>query len=218
MKIKWLGHSSFLFTAADGTTLLTDPYQPNSSNGTLRYTSYTEPVDIVTISHEHSDHGYTKDLVGRPTLVKWTGIYNAKGINIKGVAVFHDTEKGRQRGNNIIFIITIDTLKLCHCGDLGHVLSTTDIASIGPIDILLIPVGGFYTIDAKDATEVVKQLNPKLVFPMHYLTDKCSFPIKSADEFLKGKTNIRKKQASEFEVTASSLPKQQEIIVLQHAL
>ncbi|MFB3896598.1 MAG: MBL fold metallo-hydrolase [bacterium] len=218
MKLKWLGHSSFLLTAADGITLLTDPYQPNSSNGTLRYASYTEPVDIVTVSHEHSDHWYPKGLVGKPTIVKWSGAYNAKGINIKGVSVFHDTEKGRQRGNNIIFIITMDTLKICHCGDLGHVLSTIDIAMIGPIDVLLIPVGGYYTIDANDATEVIKQLHPKLVIPMHYLTDKCSFPIKPVDEFLKGKTNFRKEQSSEIEVTTSSLPKQQEIIVLQHAL
>jgi L-ascorbate metabolism protein UlaG (beta-lactamase superfamily) len=218
MKLKWLGHSSFLLTAADGTTILTDPYQPNSSNGTLRYSSYTEPVDIVTVSHEHSDHGYTKELVGKPTIVKWTGTYNAKGITIKGIATFHDVEKGRQRGNNIIFVITIDNLKICHCGDLGHVLSTTDITLIGPIDVLLIPVGGYYTIDAKDATEVINQLNPKIVIPMHFLTDKCSFPIKPVDEFLKGKTNYRKEQSSELEVTANTLSTKQEIIVLQHAL
>lgn len=215
MKIKWLGHSSFLLTAADGTTVLTDPYNVSS---TLRYSPYTDPVDIVTISHDHADHAYTKELVGKPTIIKWTGAYNAKGINIKGVAVFHDTEKGRQRGNNIVFVIIVDNLKICHCGDLGHVLSTADIALIGPIDILLIPVGGFYTIDAKDATEVVKQLNPKIVIPMHFLTDKCSFPIKPVDEFLKGKSNFRKENTTELKITSDSLPAKQEIIVLQHAL
>jgi L-ascorbate metabolism protein UlaG (beta-lactamase superfamily) len=218
MKIKWLGHSSFLLTAADGTTVLTDPYESNSFSGALKYAPYTEPVDIVTISHDHADHGYTKGLVGKPTIVKWTGAYNAKGINIKGVAVFHDTEKGRQRGNNIVFVITVDRLNICHCGDLGHILSAADIALIGPIDIQLIPVGGFYTIDANDATAVVKQLNPKIVIPMHFLTDKCSFPIKPVDEFLKGKTNYRMGTSSEIELAADSLPAKQEIVVLQHAL
>jgi L-ascorbate metabolism protein UlaG (beta-lactamase superfamily) len=219
MKLKWLGHSSFLLTASDGTKILTDPYEPGGYSGALGYGAFTEPVDIVTISHDsHPDHGYTQGLVGKPTIVKWTGAYNAKGINIKGVATYHDNSKGRERGNNIVFVITVDNINVCHCGDLGHVLSPADAALIGPIDVLLLPVGGHFTIDAKEATQVADRLQPKLIIPMHYKTAKCGFPIATVDDFLKGKSNFRKEKTAEIEITPATLPAQLEIIVLQHAL
>lgn len=218
MKLKWLGHSSFLFTASDGTKILTDPYEPGGYSGSLGYGAFMEPIDVVTLSHDHPDHGYIQGLVGKPTIVKGIGSHNIKGISIKGVATYHDNSRGRERGNNTVFVVSVDEIKICHCGDLGHILSPADATLVGPIDILLIPVGGFYTIDAKEATVVADRLQPKLIIPMHYKTAKCAFPIASVDEFLKGKTNIRKSKESEIEITPKNLPAQTEIMVLQYAL
>ncbi|MDI6783361.1 MAG: MBL fold metallo-hydrolase [bacterium] len=219
MKLKWLGHSSFLLTAADGTKILTDPYEPGAYNGALSYGKFAEPVEVVTISHDtHPDHGYTQGLVGSPMIVKDTGTHNIQGINIKGVATYHDTSKGSERGNNTVFVIAVDNIRICHCGDLGHILTPADATLIGPIEVLLLPVGGHFTIDVKEATAVADRLHPKLIIPMHYKTDKCAFPIATVDEFLKGKPNFRKEKTSELEITTANLPAQPEIIVLQHAL
>ncbi|MCX7919777.1 MAG: MBL fold metallo-hydrolase [bacterium] len=219
MKLKWLGHSSFLITAEDKTTILTDPYEPGGYNGALTYGAFTEPVDIVTISHDtHPDHGYTQALIGKPTIVKSAGTLTVKGINIKGIASYHDNAKGRERGSNIIFVITVDNVKVCHCGDLGHILSPADAVLIGSIDVLLLPVGGYFTINATEATQVADRLQPKLIIPMHYKTEKCAFPIAPVADFLKGKQNIRREKSSEIEITSKTLPALPEIVVLQHAL
>jgi L-ascorbate metabolism protein UlaG (beta-lactamase superfamily) len=218
MKIKWYGHSAFLITSDQGAKIMIDPYEPGAFGGQLSYGKIKDQVDIVLTSHDHADHNYTKDLPGTPQIVKGSGPKTAKGISMKGISTYHDPSQGSERGANTIFTLKIDNIQLCHLGDLGHLLSDKELAEIGPVDILLIPVGGFFTIDPKEATRVAEQIKPKIVIPMHFKTAKCGFPIAPVEDFLKGKTNMKRPKASEATFDKATLPQQMEIVVLEHAL
>jgi L-ascorbate metabolism protein UlaG (beta-lactamase superfamily) len=212
MKIKWLGHASFLITSDSGIRIITDPYTPNND---LKYDSIEESADIVTVSHEHGDHNNVAAVKGNPQVVK--GNTEAKGIKVKGVSTYHDETKGSQRGSNTIFCFEIDGVNVCHLGDLGHMLSDKQVAELGKVDVLLVPVGGFYTIDAKTTSQVCEKLNPRVIIPMHYKNDKCAFPIAGVDEFLKGKSNTTRLDTSEVELKAGELPTSTQIMVLKPA-
>jgi L-ascorbate metabolism protein UlaG (beta-lactamase superfamily) len=214
MKVKWLGHASFLITLAGGLRIITDPYKTGAG---LDYKPINEKADIVTVSHEHADHNNIAAVSGHPQVVKTAGVKEVKGIKFKGIATYHDESRGMQRGTNIIFCFTLDGINLCHLGDLGHWLSQEEMAQIGAVDLLLIPVGGFYTIDARAADNVCQQLKPKVVIPMHYKTDKCAYPIAGVEEFLKGRTPLRRLDSSEIDLEADKLPSS-ETVVLKHAL
>jgi len=218
MKIKWYGHSAFLITSDQGAKIIIDPYEPGAFGGQLSYGKIKDQVDIVLTTHDHADHNYTKDLPGTPQIVKGSGSKTAKGISMKGISTYHDPSQGSERGANTIFTLKIDNLQLCHLGDLGHLLSDKELAEIGPVDILLIPVGGFFTIDPKEATRVAEQIKPKILIPMHFKTAKCGFPIAPVEDFLKGKTNTKRPKASEATFDKATLPQQMEIVVLEHAL
>jgi len=179
MEITWLGHSCFLLQDSNGKTLLTDPFDT-----TLGYEIYNGSPNIVTISHQHFDHNYTKNLNGNYKIIDKIGNFNICDIPIKGTPSYHDKDKGAKRGDNIIFTFKMDGLILCHLGDLGHPLSNDDVDAIGNVDILFIPVGGNYTINGKEASEVTKKINPKIVIPMHYKTSLVSFPIDGVETFL----------------------------------
>ena len=215
MKIKWLGHASFLITSEEGLRIITDPY---SVGGGINYGKIQETADIVVVSHDHPDHGNVAAVKGKPEVVSTLGSRRVKGIEFKGIASYHDEAKGRQRGPNIIFCFTVDKMRICHLGDLGHQLDTSQIAEIGGVDILLIPVGGFYTIDAKGAAKVCEQLSPKVVIPMHYKTAKCDYPISGVDDFLKGRKDVRRLDVAEVEFKKEQLPSATETVVLKHAL
>jgi L-ascorbate metabolism protein UlaG (beta-lactamase superfamily) len=150
--------------------------------------------------------------------VSGTVTKTVEGISVQGTATFHDPSSGSERGKNTVFTLTVDGVKVCHLGDLGHILSETEAAEIGPVDLLLIPVGGFYTIDAGEATRVIEIIKPKVVIPMHFKTEKCGFPIASVDDFLKGKAGVKRPGTSEISFNKSDLPQQTEIVVLTHAL
>ncbi len=215
MKVKWLGHACFLITSGDGLKIITDPYVQGSG---LKYSPIDESADIVTVSHDHFDHNNVAAVKGNPEVVKGSGTKTVKGIQFKGVATHHDEAKGSQRGDNVVFCFSIDGIKVCHLGDLGHRLSKQEITEIGAIDILLIPVGGFFTIDAKTASQVCEDLKPKVIIPMHFKTAKCvDFPITQVDDFLAGKPNVKRLNSSETDFKASQLPETTEIVVLQPA-
>ena len=214
MKIKFYGHASFLIEDSKGVKIITDPYEPGSY-GSLNYKPIDEPADIVTVSHDHADHNHVASVRGTPTVIKTPGMHEVKGISIKGVKVYHDKSSGRERGENIIFIMEVDGFRIAHLGDLGHTLTEADAQQLGPIDILLIPVGGFYTIDSSEAHEVLKTLNPKLVIPMHFKTPAVDFPIAPVDDFIKGQPNVKRLGTSEVEI--SHLPATTEIWVLDPA-
>jgi L-ascorbate metabolism protein UlaG (beta-lactamase superfamily) len=215
MIIKWLGHSCFLITSDDGLRVITDPY---AIGGGINYPPVKETADIVVVSHDHGDHNNISAVQGKPEVVKGSGTKTVKAIQFRGIATYHDTSQGKQRGSNTIFCFTVDTIKLCHLGDLGHVLSSGQINEIGGVDILFIPVGGFYTIGAADANQVCGQLKPKVIIPMHFRTPNCAYPIAGVDEFLKGKQNVREAGSSEAEFELQKLPSTSEIVVLEPAL
>jgi L-ascorbate metabolism protein UlaG (beta-lactamase superfamily) len=215
MKIKYLGHASFLITSQDNKKIVIDPYSVGHG---ISYGEINETADIVTVSHAHGDHNNSASIKGSPTILHVAGTKTIKGIDIKGTPVFHDEAQGSKRGNNLIFCFNIDGMKLCHLGDLGHTLGPKQLSEIGPVDILLVPVGGFFTIDAREATTVAESVGAKVVIPMHYKTAKADYPIKPVDDFLLGKKNIRKLDSSEAEYTKETLPEKAEIVVLQPAL
>ncbi len=215
MKIKWLGHASFLITSDTGIKIITDPYTPGGFG--LDYGEIKESADIVTVSHEHGDHNNAAAVGGNPEVVKEAA--EIKGIKFNGIPTYHDEAGGNQRGNNVIFCFEVDGVKVCHLGDLGHQLSEQQVAEIGKVDILLIPVGGNFTVDAKVATEVCGKLAPKVILPMHYQNERCSgFPVVGVDEFLQGKTGVSRPDASETEFKQGELPATTQIMVLKPAL
>jgi L-ascorbate metabolism protein UlaG (beta-lactamase superfamily) len=215
MKLKWLGHSCFLITSETGLRIITDPY---STAGGINYSPVNEAADIVTVSHDHRDHNNIAAVRGKPEIITGSGTKTAKGIQFRGIASHHDESKGKERGANTIFCFTMNGITLCHLGDLGHELSREEIAQIGNVDVLLIPIGGFFTIDAKAASKVADDLKPKVIIPMHYKTPKCDFPITGVEDFLAGKKNVKKLNSSEHEFKAGKLPEATEIVVLQPAL
>jgi len=213
MKIKWLGHASFMITSEAGTKIITDPYVTTEN---LNYGEIEESADIVTVSHEHGDHSNVSAVQGSPEVVKGTA--KVKGIEFKGIPTYHDDAKGKSRGSNTILCFEVDGVRVCHLGDLGHPLSDKQTTELGSVDILLIPVGGFYTIDAKVAGQVCDKLKPKVIIPMHFRNDKCSFPIAGVDEFLQGKEGVSRLDTSEVEFKQGELPATTKTVVLKPAL
>ena len=215
MRVKWLGHACFLLTSRDSLRVITDPY---AVGGGINYSPINETADIITVSHGHDDHSDVSAVKGKPEVVKSDGIKTVKGIQFKGIATYHDEAQGENRGLNTIFCFTIDDMKLCHLGDLGHVLSREQVSEIGAVDILFVPVGGFFTIDASAATQICTQLSPKVVIPMHFKTPKCTYPIAEVTDFLKGKKHVRVIDDSEADFEAEKLPVTTEIVQLRPAM
>lgn len=215
MEVMWYGHAAFLITTGQGVKIITDPYKPG---GGILYKAIPDEADIVTVSHEHSDHNYVEGLPGTPTVIKEAGKHEIKGIVVEGFLAYHDASHGTERGHNTIFTFDADGIRVCHLGDLGHVLNDQEVQQIGHVDVLLIPVGGFFTIDPEEATTVAYQLRPKLIFPMHVRTEKCTFPIEAVDAFLQGKKDVQKLDTSTFSFTKKELEAGLGIVVLQPAL
>jgi L-ascorbate metabolism protein UlaG (beta-lactamase superfamily) len=216
MKIKWNGHASFTITAADGTVIVTDPYDPGGYGGVLGYDLVQDRADAVLVSHDHADHNYVQGLPGSPPVLKGSG--QVKGISVKGIEMYHDESEGSERGSNMVFVCFIDRIRVCFAGDLGHPLSPEQAQAIGSVDLLLIPVGGTFTVDAEAAVDVVNALNPRVVIPMHFKTDKCDLPIASADDFLARMTNVQKLDQSEVDLTIEDMPESRPTVwVLDYA-
>jgi L-ascorbate metabolism protein UlaG (beta-lactamase superfamily) len=215
MKIKYLGHSAFVITSGTGVKIITDPY---TTAPDLTYGEIDESADIVTVSHEHFDHNNVAAVKGNPEVVSRAGRSVVKGIEVRGVASHHDDTGGKLRGDNTIFCFDVDGVRVCHLGDLGHRLDDKQLKEMGRVDILLIPVGGNYTIDARAATGVCGQLKPKVIIPMHYMTEKSLLEIAGVEGFLSGKADVSRPDSSEVEFKAGKLPAAGQIIVLKPAL
>jgi L-ascorbate metabolism protein UlaG (beta-lactamase superfamily) len=218
MKIKFLGHAAFLITTADGTKIVTDPYEPGGFGGAIGYGPLQEPADIVVISHDHADHNYVEMVPGHPVVIKDLGEETRRGVTFRSLATYHDPSHGAERGRNIVRVIQADDITLCHLGDLGEQVSAEDATCLGPIDVLMVPVGGTFTVDSKAATLIVNRLRPRIAIPMHFKTAKVGFDLAMVDEFLSDKQRVRRVDGSEIEITRDSLPEPTEIVVLQPAL
>ena len=219
MNIIWLGHAAFLITTEEGTRIIMDPYESDAYGGGIGYSPIQETADIVTISHtQHQDHCFTDGIAGDPVILTEAGERSVKGVSIKGIPSFHDKSGGQERGNNLITCLDADGIRLVHMGDLGHLLTAEQVDAVGRPDVLLIPVGGTFTLDAKEATETVNRLNPRQVVPMHFKNTKCNLPIHTVDAFLEGKTNVRRSLGTSLEIRSESMPETTEIVVLDHSL
>ena len=218
MKVKWYGHAAFLITSDQGMKIITDPYEPGAFGGAIAYGPIPDQADIVLISHDHADHNHVQGLKGKPQVIKGVGSHKVKNLEFKGFAAYHDGRKGSERGQNTIFCFSLDGVKICHLGDLGYVLSDSEAKQIGPVDLLLMPVGGLYTIDPAQASQTAQKLNPKVVIPMHYKTPHCGFPLAQVEDFTSGKSGVKTVEGNEVEIKKEKLPQALEIIVLQPAL
>jgi L-ascorbate metabolism protein UlaG (beta-lactamase superfamily) len=217
MKLKWLGHASFILTSDSGTRVLTDPYRSGAFDGAVGYCAIKEAVDVVTISHDHDDHNCVDGLPEGFQVVSGTGAHQVAGLTVTGVKPFHDQRQGKERGRNVAYVIEIDGLRVVHLGDLGHPLGPEEARALGRVDVLLLPVGGHFTVEPREALGVVGTLRPGVVIPMHFKTGKLNFPIKPVEDFLSLAGKHERPGKSEVEIRKDGLTGQR-IIVLEHAL
>ena len=178
MDVTWLGHGCFRLRGRTAAAV-TDPYPP-----TLGLKLPRLEADLVTVSHPHENHSHVQ-AVKDARLVDTPGEYEVAGITVTGFPSFHDTVHGEERGRNTVFVIEVDDVRVCHLGDLGHRLDDDLLDAIGTIDVLLAPVGGGTSLDAARAAEVVRQIEPRTVVPMHYALPGLKKPLEPVDRFLK---------------------------------
>lgn len=204
MNILWYAHSCFMLTNDAGVRILTDPFQPS-----IGYTLEGVETEIVTISHDHFDHNHAHAATNSPFIIRQAGEYIAHNIRITGYESFHDEQEGALRGNNIIFRYEIDGMRVVHFGDIGVMPSDETLEAIGEVDVLLVPVGGIYTIGPQTACDIANATNTKVMVPMHYQTPKLTLDKKilGVDTLLSVAKNckIHKLNQSECTITADTL-------------
>ena len=210
MDISWLGHSCFRIRGSHA-TVITDPYSPD-----LGYSLGKPTARIITVSHQHPGHCYVRGIGGQPKVVEKPGEYEISGVLIIGIATFHDGEGGSKRGKNTVYLMEIDEISVCHLGDLGHVLTGEQVEEIDNVDVLLLPVGGVSTINAPMAAEIVRQLEPKAVIPMHYKTPALSWELEPVERFLKEIGAKEVNPQSKLSLTKSNLPASTQVFLLDY--
>jgi L-ascorbate metabolism protein UlaG (beta-lactamase superfamily) len=210
MEIAYLGHSSFKLKGKN-LSIVIDPY--DSEKVGLKFPK--TDADIVTISHDHFDHNKVENVTDVRKVITRPGEYEMNGVSIIGVSSFHDNQKGELRGKNTIYVYEIDGFRIAHLGDLGHTLLEKQLEEIGSIDVLLIPVGGYYTIDSAAAVEFAQSIEPRIIIPMHYNENNRNENLEPVDAFVK-----------QIALTPETLPKlvlkdalpegEQKLIILEH--
>jgi L-ascorbate metabolism protein UlaG (beta-lactamase superfamily) len=216
MKLTYYGHASFLVETGDGTRIILDPYRSGAFDGAVKHGPIDEAADAVVATHDHDDHGACDTILGEPRVFVHPTSATVGAVTIKGVPVAHDEAGGSKRGQNTMVVLDDGDVRLVHAGDLGHLLDESTIEAVGAVDVLIIPVGGFFTIDEKEAAAVVDSLNPRVVIPIHYKTDKVDFPIAPVDGFLKTQANVLRTGSSVYEITRATLPQVRTTVVLDH--
>ena len=184
IKMKWFGHSFWKITT-DKISIVIDPFTDIGYNMDIDITA-----DVLLSSHDHFDHNNIDLIKGNPLVLKEEGIFSHAGSTFELIQVWHDKEKGTQRGKNLLMKFTAGGKTFLHCGDLGHIPSPEIINKIKNIDVLLLPVGGVFTIDAKEAIKLVDLIKPKVIFPIHYKTPALNFELAPVDDFLSHYDNI----------------------------
>ena len=212
MKIEYLGHSCFKLTESTGTSIVCDPYSEE-----VGFHMPAISADAVTVSHGHYDHNAIEKVGGNPKIIDKESSIDLSGVEINSVKSFHDGNRGKKRGENIIFKFRMDGIDVCHLGDLGEDCSSDLIETVLPVNVLLIPVGGNYTLDAEMAKEYVDRIMPDIVIPMHYRTKDCKLDIDKVDEFLNlfdGEC-IEETEGNSVELSRRVLGSETKIIVLR---
>ena len=210
MKIRYLGHSCFEFTESTGTTIVTDPY------GDVGFSMPNTRAEAVTVSHSHFDHNNVKAVDGNPVIFDREGQYEIGGVEITAIKSYHDDENGKNRGENLIFKFRMDGVEVCHLGDLGEECSSSLIEALLPIHVLLIPVGGNYTINAQQAKEYVDRIMPSYVIPMHYKTKGLDIDVEQPDEFIDlfDGEDVEELETSEIELFRDDITEEQTKLIL----
>lgn len=209
MRIRWLGHASFLLESGRN-RIITDPFDEACG-----YLPFTEPVDIATISHDHWDHNAVGHLAGQPKILKdQLEPVQANGISIQGFSSYHDNHQGRDRGSNTLYKFLIEDISVLHSGDQGTLLQADQICQIGPVDILLVPVGGKYTLDASEAVRFTEQIQPRLVIPMHYHTKHVTIDLAPVEDFTSRFDQVVK--CPYLKITKEQLPDQLQVMVMDY--
>jgi L-ascorbate metabolism protein UlaG (beta-lactamase superfamily) len=218
MKLTYYGHSCFVLES-DGTAILIDPYDAE-----VGYPLPTVAPAAVVVSHEHHDHNNVQVATGKPKVIRglrdggkeWAEVRERVGpVAITTVHVYHDDARGAKRGKNAMFIFDAEGLRVVHAGDLAHPLSPEQIAAVDHADVLLLPVGGHFTIGAQQADAVIGQVKPRITVPMHYKTGvNADWPIGTVEDFVRGKSRV-KRLGKSATITKATLPAEPEIWVLQ---
>ncbi len=211
MEITWLGHACFRLKGKDSAVVM-DPC-PRSTG----YKIGRQQAQVVTISHHHETHSYLDAVSGAPKVLDAPGEYEIGGVLLTGVRTYHDAKRGGERGANTAFVVEMDEVRVCHLGDIGHVPTEEQVERLSDIDVLLIPVGGDSTIDAATAAEIVSQLEPKVVVPMHYATDATGLTaLAPVDVFVKQMGISAPAAQPKLNLTRSNLPFQTQVMLLEY--
>lgn len=214
MTIEYLGHSCFKLTESTGTSIVCDPY----SEEMVGYSMPQVQADAVTVSHHHGDHDCVGNVKGEPVIIDKENSFDLPGVEINSIKSFHDASRGKKRGENVIFKFRMDGIDVCHLGDLGEKCSSDLIETLLPVNVLLIPVGGTYTIDAEMAKEYVDRIMPDIVIPMHYRTKDCKLDIDKVDEFLNlFEEDVVEEEGNSIELSRTDLGEETKIIVLRRS-
>ncbi len=214
MTIEYLGHSCFKLTESTGTSIVCDPY----SEEMVGYSMPEVQADAITVSHHHGDHDCVGNVKGSPVVIDKESSFDLPGVEINSIKSFHDASRGKKRGENVIFKFRMDGIDVCHLGDLGEKCSSDLIETLLPVNVLLIPVGGTYTIDAEMAKEYVDRIMPDIVIPMHYRTKDCKLDIDKVDEFLNlFEEDTVEEEGSSIELSRTDLGEETKIIVLRRS-
>ena len=179
MDVTWLGHGCFRLRGR-GAAVVTDPYPPSLGPKLPKL-----EADLVTVSHQHENHSYTSAVSKEPFVVDGPGEYEVAGVTVAGLPTFHDPKQGELHGRNTVYLIELDDVRVCHLGDLGHALDADMLETIGKVDVLLVPVGGGKTLEAAGAAEVVRQVEPRIVIPMHFALSAVKTELAPVERFLK---------------------------------
>ena len=207
--LQWLGHACFVLKLlATGFTVVIDPFPAER----VGYKPINVKADLVLVSHGHFDHNYIQAVKGNPKVIDKPGEHKIGNLRIIG----YKTSHGPGRGDNIVFVIEAEGLRIAHCGDLGVLPSEDDVKSVGRIDVVLVPVGGYFTIDANQAWQLVQMAKPKIVIPMHYRHPQSKITVLApVDDFIKGKKNVKRIKGNSVTLSKDKLPKEMEIWVLE---
>ena len=214
MKIEYLGHSCFKLTESTGTSVVCDPYEAG-----VGFEMKKVHADAVTVSHGHFDHNNIKAVAGKPVILDRECSYDLPGVEIEAIKSFHDKQRGKKRGENLIFKFRMDGIDICHLGDLGEDCSSELIDLLLPVNVLLIPVGGTYTINAEMAKEYVDRIMPDIVIPMHFKSRDCKLDISKIDEFtdLFDKECVEELETGELELMRSDFDGETKVYVLERS-
>jgi L-ascorbate metabolism protein UlaG (beta-lactamase superfamily) len=211
MVITWYGQSCFKIQSGE-TVIFADPFEKE-----IGLTPPRSQANIVTVSHRHPDHNNAGALSGEPLVIDGPGEYEIKGINIKGIFSYHDSVEGKKYGTNTIYLIEAEGIKICHLGDLGQKkLTDEQLEEIDEVDILMIPVGGKFTIDGEEAAEIINQVEPRIVIPMHYKIFGLKVDLTGVEPFLKEIGAAKKEAQEKLTIKKKELPQEEtEVVVMK---